>query len=333
MKNNIDNLLARYFGGNASEQDMLALEQWISLSDENQLYFDELTNLYAKLGNSDTLAPKPNIERARKTFKAYISSKSSETSTQIIENRHYPFYRKWMFQAASILIILMLSVSVWLVNSEHDVVFATQLTLKQSVLPDQTQIKLSKNSKIIYSSKYGKKSRKIRLEGKAYFAVGHKGTGSLQINADETFIEDIGTKFTVSAYPDSDKVSVNVNQGKVHFYTTSNRGLILTANETGIYNKSTKEFTVVKPDTVVRNITHIQFNGVMLKSAMEIISKKYDVYIHFNQPDIAERKITVNFDGENIDMVLQVIAETLDLTVNKDANGYILSNSKKLQKQ
>jgi hypothetical protein len=40
----------------------------------------------------------------------------------------------------------------------------------------------------------------------------------------------------------------------------------------------------------------------------------------------------VNFDGENVDMVLRIIVETLDLTVEKDANGYLMSNNKKLPK-
>jgi transmembrane sensor len=328
MKKNIDNLLARYFGGNSSEQDMQALEQWISMSAENQLYFDELTKLYAKMGNSEATMPKPNTERAKKSFMAYISMQGTTQPKQVIEFKHKPLYKRWMFQAASITLIFALSISAWLIYSEHDVVLSTQMTLKEGTLSDQTQIKLSRNSKIIYSSKYGKKSRKIRLEGMAFFAVGHKGNGTLQINAGETFIEDIGTKFTVSAYPDSNKVSVNVREGKVHFYTARNEGLILSAKETGIYDKQTKEFSVIKPEVypVTKYIKHIQFNGKNLHDAMDIIGKEYGVVIRFEQPAIGERKITVNFDGENVDMVLQIIAETLDLNVKKEANGYLISN-------
>lgn len=336
MKKDTDNLLARYFGGNATEQDMQALEQWISLSSENQLYFDEMTNLYAKIGSVGLSDQKPNTERAKETFRAYIASQKSEQKSeqkpQIFAVKHKPFYKTWMFQAASIAIVLMLSISGWLFfNAEHDVILATQTTLKEGILSDLTQIKLSKNSKIIYSSKYGKKSRKIRLEGKAFFAVGQKGNGTLQINADETFIEDIGTKFTVSAYPNNYEVSVNVNEGKVHFYTSNNNGIVLSSNETGIYNKQTKEFHILrtKTDTIAAEIKHVQFNAVLLREAMTIISKEYGVIIRFEQLSIGNRKITVNFDGENVNMVLQVIAETLDLKVTKDAEGYLLSENKK----
>jgi len=333
MKKNTDNLLARYFGGNSSKQDMQALEQWISTSAENQLYFDELTKLYATLGTSDAIMPKPNTERAKKSFIAYMAMQENNRQ-QISEIKHKPVFKRWMFTAASIALIFTLSFSVWLIYSEHDVVLAAQATIKEGILPDQTQIKLSENSKIIYSSRYGKKSRKIRLEGQAFFSVGHKGNGVLQINADETFIEDIGTKFTISAYPDSDEVKVKVNEGKVHFYTQKNKGLVLTANETGIYDKQTKEFSVIEPEVyaVTKYIKHIQFNGKCLRDAMDIIAKEYNIKIRFKEPGIGERKITVNFDSENVDMVLRIIAETLDLTVEKDANGYLMSNNKKLPK-
>ena len=338
MKENIDNLLAKYFGGNASSPDMQALEQWISLSAENQTYFDELTALYAKLGTPEATMPKPNTERAKKSFLAYISIQQSNQPLQTIKAKHKPLYKRWIFQAASVLLIFAASFTAWVVyNSEHDIILATQTMLRQDTLPDQTEIKLSENSKITYSSRYGKKARKIRLEGKAYFAVGHKGNGTLQINADETFIEDIGTKFTVSAYPDSAKISVNIHEGKVHFYTASNKGLFLGTNEIGVYNKQTKQFSVVRlqKDSTVKEtkhtqIKHIQFNGKVLRDAMATIGKEYGIVIRFDEPSIGERKITVNFDGENVDMVLQVIAETLDLNVKKEANGYVMSNNKKL---
>ncbi|MDO9152567.1 MAG: FecR domain-containing protein [Paludibacter sp.] len=335
MKNKTDNLLARYFGGNASEQDMQVLEQWISTSSDNQVYFDQLTNLYAKLGGTDSNTPKPNTDRAKKLFMAYMSKQNNNQRKIVLDTAHKPIFKRWMVQAASVALIFTLSFSAWLIyTSEQDVVLATGMNLKQEILPDQTQIELSRNSKITYSSNYGKKSRNIRLEGKASFIVGHKGKGTLLISANETFIEDIGTVFSISAYPDSVEVTVNVREGKVHFFTNKNKGIIISANETGIYNKQTKDFTVLKSrnDTTQVNIIHIEFNGVILSEAIKTLNKQYGIVIKFEEPDIGERKITVNFDGENVDMILRIIAETLDLNVKKVNDGYLLSNNKKLHK-
>lgn len=329
MKENTDNLLARYFGGNSSEQDMQTLENWISESAENQLYFDELTDLYGKLGTADKNIPTPDTARAKKTFMAYIAMQQHADEVQTT-SKHRSLFKNWGYVAASIALIIALSFPAWMLFKERDVVLATQSDIKEGILSDQTQIQLSKNSKIIYSSRYGKKSRKIKLEGQAFFAVGHKGKGVLQVNADETLIEDIGTKFSVTAYPDDQEVKVTVAEGKVHFYTASNDGIILSANETGVYNKQSKQFTVVKPEIyqVTKDIKHIEFNSRDLQDALEVVAKEYGIRIRFEEPDIARRKITVNFDGENVDMVLNIIAETLNLEVKKDAEGYLLRNSK-----
>lgn len=340
MKKETDNLLARYFGGNASEQDMQTLEQWISLSAENQLYFDQLTTLYAKLGGFEISMPKLNTEQAKKTFMAYIARNKQASAP--IALRRKPFYRLWQFQAASIVLLLTISISVWFVNfSETNIVLATTTTIKEEVLPDQTRVKLSKGSQIIYSSAYGKKYRKIHLEGEATFKVGHQGNGTLQIFADKLLIEDIGTVFSVSAYADSSNIVVKVIEGQVHIASGSN-GIKLKANETCNYNKQTKAFkttasisdaTSVMPDTTaaISNpnpvyTRHFQFNAMPLRDAVNIISKEYGVNIHFGNPAIGLRKITVDFEEEHLDMVLQVIAETLNLKVAKAADGYMLIN-------
>lgn len=329
MKKDIDILLANYFGGNASAQDMEAIEQWLSSSVENQTYFDEMTSLYAKLGGvaSDSM-PKVNVERAKKSFSAYMSMHEKEP---VLAPKSSPFTKQWMFRAASIAIIMVLSVSVWrFFFAEHEVVFSTQQAPKQNTLSDQTNVKLYENSKITYSSNYGKRSRTIHLDGKATFKVGHAGKGTLQVRADEIIIEDIGTVFEVSAYKDSSLVKVKVNEGQVHFYTKHDKGLMLGAHDTGIYNKKTRCFTVLEPvlEKQSSGSLRVNFREIQLSEAFDIISKAYGVSINLREKQIASRQITVKFEGEDLDMVLQVIAETLDLNLEKSNNAYLFSNKK-----
>jgi transmembrane sensor len=329
MKKDIDILLAKYFGGNASAKDMDAIEQWLSSSVENQTYFDEMTLLYAKLGGvAPDDMPMPNVERAKRSFSAYISMQNKKP---VLAPKSSPFTKQWMFRAASIAIIMVLSVSVWkFFFAEHQVVFVTQLAPKQNTLSDQTNIKLAENSKITYSSNYGKRSRIIHLDGKATFKVGHSGKGTLQVRADEIIIEDIGTVFEVSAYKDSNLVRVKVNEGQVHFYSMQDKGLIISANNTGIYNKKTKCFTVLEPalEKQSSGSLRVNFRGIQLAEAFDIISKAYGVSINLREKQIANRQITVKFEGEDLDMVLQVIAETLDLNMEKNNNAYFFSNKK-----
>ncbi|MEI8084734.1 MAG: FecR family protein [Paludibacter sp.] len=330
MKIEIDNILARYFGGNASEDDMKALENWISESPENQQVFDQTTDLYEKLTTNQRNTPKPNTQAAKSKFLAYMSMHNDIQELPKFEIKHKPFYKKWMYQAASIAIFMILSYGGWKVFlSEHEMVLATQMALKESILPDKTQVKLSKNSKITYSSNFGKKNKVIRLEGEANFTVGHTGKGTLQIQANETFIEDIGTVFAVTAYPDSNFISVKVSKGSVRFYTKNDNGITLNSNETGTYNKQSKTFQVLaqKLDKKAEvGSMHIEFQGMMLKDAIAVICNAYNVKIKLEDASIGQRKITVNFDGEDVNVVLQIIAETLNLKLKKEANNFELSN-------
>jgi transmembrane sensor len=225
----------------------------------------------------------------------------------------------------------MLSFSVWkLYLSDPEIVLVAKQDVKQEILNDQTQVDLSRNSKITYSSGYSKTNKIINLEGEATFKVGHKGNGILQVVANETFIEDIGTVFAVTAYPDSNYISVKVREGQVHFYTKGNKGLIINSSETGVYDKQSKTFKVLvqKLDKQAAGSMHVDFQAMVLKDAVDIISNAYKVNIKLADKSIGNRKITVNFDGEDVNIVLQIIAQTLDLELQKVDNGYLLSTKK-----
>ena len=330
MTHNKDILLARYFGGVCTKQEMDELELWIAASAHNQHEFDDMTKLYEQMSTISQPIPKTNAKEAKSKFLAHISQTENKAKTTTINtNKSISFNKKWLSIAAVAIIAIGISIAfVKFEPSEYEVVLATTTVVKADSLPDNTKVALSENSKISYSSNYGKKERKIKLEGEATFEVGHAGNGTLQISAQETFIEDIGTVFTVKALPESNFVSVKVSKGQVRFFTKSNEGIMLAANETGIYDKQTKTFKIEtnKLDTLVANGLHVQFQGMILKDVFNIISKAYKVKINFEQPEIAKRKITVNFDGEDLNLVLQIIAETLDLKIKKDNNEYTLSN-------
>ncbi len=324
MTTEIDNLLARYFGGNASEKDMQWLENWLSESKENRDYFAEMTALYEKLQPLSGNVPKPNTAKAKKVFMEHISK--SETTKPVIEFKRKPFYQSSFFRVASIFLLVVISaVAYYLLNAEKEIVFATATSKGQLQLPDETKIQLAENSRIVYSSNFSKKEKLIRLNGQAIFNVGHKGNGKLKVMVDETFVEDIGTIFEVKTLPD--KVSVSVKQGTVRFYTLANEGLTLHSTETGVYDKKTKLFRILakQSENGIAGSVHIDFQNMELSDAIAIIENAYNINIRLAESSLADRRITVNFDGEDADLVLQIMTETLNLNLEQTKTGYALS--------
>ncbi|HET9569823.1 MAG TPA: FecR family protein [Bacteroidales bacterium] len=338
MKKNMDELLARYFGGNASLQDMELLEQWLSAHPDNQKQFDELTVLYQKTGCPEAEIPSPNTVEAKASFIAYMNRAELKI----------PFYKTWMFQAASILILMALSVSIWYFKySVKDVMLATTSNRLEKVLPDGTRLFLSENSQATYRSDFGKKDRIVHLKGKATIHAGHQGHGRLQIKTDRLIIEDIGTIFTISAYPDSPNVVVSVKEGQVNLFTEKRRRILLRTNEVCRYNKKEETFRssilekvqpsnvsnlppvlplvpMVQTKNVVVKHYYYEFESKYLYDVVETISKEYSVNIEVESPEIGMQEITVHFDHERLEVILEVIAETMNLKVKKIADGYRL---------
>ena len=83
-----------------------------------------------------------------------------------------------------------------------------------------------------------------------------------------------------------------------------------------------------KLDSLETGSMHVDFQAIVLRDALDIISNAYKVNIKTADKSIGNRKITVNFDGEDVNIVLQIIAETLDLQLEKGNNGYLLINKK-----
>jgi ferric-dicitrate binding protein FerR (iron transport regulator) len=78
-----DTLLAKYFGGNATEQELLQLEEWIATSPENEVEFMRMTKLYELAGTPENARLEINIEAAKQQFNDYRAKSN--------ENKHVQF--------------------------------------------------------------------------------------------------------------------------------------------------------------------------------------------------------------------------------------------------
>lgn len=330
MENKYDILLAKYFGGNATQAEMDELEAYVAASPENQKEFDKLTELYGLMGLSDRQIPEINSTKAKNKFKTYISKQNTEKQKNTFFLNRINFTTSLILRVASVAIIILVSTLVWKnIFGDNEIIISSNTAIQHHILPNNTKLTLAENSKISYRDT--KKSNIIDLQGKANFNVENKGKASLLVTAGETFIEDIGTVFNVNAYPESELVSVSVSEGQVHFYTSDNQGLILNAGEAGIFNKSTKSFTVLaKRKDLKENggSIHIEFEAMSLNDALAVIGNAYGVEIELPDKNVGNLPITVNFDGENIQTVMQVISETLNLKTRMKGEVYQLYGAK-----
>lgn len=81
------------------------------------------------------------------------------------------------------------------------------------VLEDKTKVWLNANSKLIFPSRFTDVSRKVKIEGEAFFEVSHEPERPFFVEAKGMDIKVLGTEFNVNAY--TDRVRTTLSSGSV----------------------------------------------------------------------------------------------------------------------
>ncbi len=323
----IDLLITRYLSGEASEIEKLSLQGWLSQSEANKKYFDGIKFIYDKASvihhNVDF-----NVD------KAWSNVKGQMKFTPKVELKAQKVQLGWVRIAASILAIISVSTIVYFTLREETtqtianvVAIASKDTIISQKLPDSTHIFLNKRTKLSYNPDYGKKNREVVLEGEAYFNATHSDDKPLTVKADSTFIKDIGTAFNIKAYPEEDIIEVYVETGKVIFYTTADSGLTLVKGDVGVYSKKTRAFSrkqVLNTNILSYKTKSFTFINARLQDVIRQLNAVYSTKLSLKRNDLANCAITVSFEDEPIETIVDIICETLSLKSAKMAEGYEL---------
>ncbi len=318
-----DNLLAKYFGGTATEQELLQLENWIATSPENEVEFMRITKLYELAGTPENARLEINTETAKQQFNDYRAKSNKKKHLQFRSDSNK---RSWLVGAAAVGLLLLATTLFWQKQDINPIVLSAQLEPLKTQLADATTVHLSAGSTIAYDNNFSKRNKEITLKGEASFDVGNLGTGKLRVTADETFVEDIGTVFEVSAFERNDYVQVKVTEGLVKFYTATDKGIVVKAHETGIYDKRTKKFRIAARYTLENGNKLVQLNldGVTLQQAVRIIENAYNINVKLANDNFADKQITVSFTNEKAETVLYIMSQTLGLKLEREGDNFLL---------
>lgn len=315
MNEVVDILLARYFGGEASKEELDELDLWLAESRENELYFEQMTFLYEKL-IPIPVSFVPDLEQAQVDFKAYINKSREKYKKPTL--RLTPFFRAI---AASILLIVSVSSLYFIFQKPaiEQIHIASNDTEVTYTLFEDVEVLLSPESQIVYKSA---ESNEVELKGKATFTVNSHHNKELLVLAGDTYIKDIGTVFTVTANSQNEPIIVEVSEGEVLFFTNENTGIHIKQYEKGVYNPLTKEFSIVANEKISEEIV---FNEVSLKQVISVLEYQYGVNILAEVGLLDEMQVSATFDGnESIDTILTIIAETLSARLIKNGNTFTI---------
>ena len=325
----IDDLLAKYLANETNTDETENIGEWISTSKENQRTFEHSKLIFegvSSLKNQKTV----DIDVAWKKLNIGQHLNTEFTENQTVK----PIVKlNWLTNFLKIAAVLVVLFGLWFVAAKQFVIpkndvisFKTDKTPVEKILPDGTKILVKENSSITYPAAFKGDTREINLVGEAFFEVHHDAIHPFIIHTQGTTIKVLGTSFNVRAY--NTQVQVVVKTGRVHF-SKNNAQIILEKGQKGelLANSGTIIKSEVEESKLVSNVKKLSFNfeQTSLAEVAAELSKTFGKKISFDNNNIKNCKLTASFQDEELENIINVIAETFSLKIENTFDGIIFT--------
>lgn len=320
----MDDLIGKVLAGEATTEEQLQVEQWARENEVNRKYYEHLQTIFDKSASANVQI-QFDTDAAWRAVRAKITKQKAQDAKRKTQDE---YWSGWKI-AASITFLLgvVYVIYQWKDAPVQTFAVASDKVTVQDTLPDGSTAFLNKRSELSFEYNAKEKTRRVKLKGEAYFTVKHEADKPFVIETDEVLVRDIGTEFNLKAYPDQDTIEIVVTSGEVQFYTVKNSGLNLKAGEKGIYSKRSKEFYRIEKidtNTLAYKTKVFSFNNTDLGAVVNLLNDVYSSKIKLINKDLRNCRLTANFKEDNPDTIVEVIAETMGLTITRQGDEILL---------
>lgn len=198
---------------------------------------------------------------------------------------------------------------------------------------DGTIVHLNAGSRLVYPVEFTNKTRQVFLEGEGFFEVSHNPNVPFIASTAAVNIEVLGTKFNISAYNSEEEVETFLLEGKIQLnepgMLISRSGHILNPLQNAVYSK-TKEEIVISDVNDAEYVSwykgYLNFDSKNVSSVIKKVERHFNIKIELSDRKLGEKHISgkLKLQGEEIDTVVQVLANSASLSMEKQDNSTYL---------
>lgn len=314
---NIDDLISKFFSGEASPEEAMLLEDWKNQHPDNLLYYSNSEQVFFLLAGekgTQEITTQSALEKIKRGV---------DKTTKVVPLKKNYFYA-WVVAACIVMLmgIVVLFNMFFKKEKKQQLVYTTTQTSKQVKLADGTEILISSNSTLVVDNDFGIKNRMLHLKGNANFTVVHQDKLPFVVDAGAVFIKDIGTKFSIRSSVDTDTVFVKVDEGVVLLFDSIGASLEIKAMQKAMYVRSIRK--IISGESMKNENQRLSFVNASLEEVISRLNVVYHTTIVLENNDLGNCRITTQFTQESLETVLAIITETLGLGYEKIPVGYLI---------
>lgn len=317
----INVLLIKYLLQEATDDEILHVEEWIALSNDNKQYLDHFKLI---LNGSKTNKATTSLteEEAWKRFE-----KRLDTTTSLINNKNK--YSKIWYRVAALVILTFgigLLVYNFLPKGETVKLIAVRSTdaVLSDTLPDQSVITLNKNSQITYNSTFEKDSRTVTLKGEAFFNVTPDKNKPFIIHVNDITVKVLGTSFNIRTK--GTVTEVIVETGVVQVIKNKKTVLIQPKEKVLLQQHDTILAKERVKDELYNYYRSKEFvcDNTPLWKLVEVLNEAYASNITIERKSLRALPLTTTFNNESLETILQIISVTFSIEIERRGDQILL---------
>jgi len=226
--------------------------------------------------------------------------------------------------AASIVLVLSLGIYNWMTtHPQWKIITTSQAETTMISLPDGSDVILSANSELKYTKEWTENDiREVWLTGEAYFSVDEKpikGLPTFRVHHGEVTVEVLGTEFNVRQT--NGNTEVVLNSGSVKLLHEGTRDSIwLEPGNRAIYAQGERKFFTETVDTDLYTAWKdgkMLFNETPVSEIAHRIESYYGMEVVVESKQLEDRTLTGSLNLTELDILLETLALTFQLEVNK----------------
>jgi transmembrane sensor len=308
-------LISIVLAGDASEEEFAILQQWIDLSPENKVYYQQLKNIWENSSHKSDFA---RISTDKALDKVLY---------RILPHHKLSVWAYWQKIAAILLIPLLLGNLFWFFLSKegklnlgksvsYNEIYAAYGTRSSIKLADGSQVWLNSGSSLRYPDKFINNKRVVYLKGEAYFEVHSDKSRPFIVQSHSVSVTATGTAFNVNAFANSKEIEVTLVQGKVSVNQAGSDNLIseLKPNQHLVFDTASLQSSLQTVDDVYKYISwkdgKLIFRNEPMVSVVRKINQIYNVDIKLKGENLQGYRYRATFENETLSDILKMLKLT-----------------------
>ncbi len=302
-------IITKYLEGKATKEEQKELLAWLR-NKKNRIDFNSYSLAWQKSLDKNQLPV--GSEKSWNNIQTQLLQKSFNRWRKSLKMQQFLRVAAILFFVISIgSITYFLSDRKEKAADYYTSVIADYGQVSKIKLPDGSTVWLNSGSEITYSNTFASDNRDIKLVGEAYFQVTKNEELPLIVNCEEMQVKVLGTKFNVTAYPESKHIDVVLEKGSIELLNRNIESFSykIKPGELAKFDKSNRRLLISNVN--ISKYTSwkegvINIYNQTLEELTERLEVRYNQRFRLND-DVKNFHFTFTIKNESIDEIIKLM--------------------------